>query len=70
MVDLTIGLSRPCGKVKEDYNARKYDIIDLYKDNHACSYSSPDGNKEHPLYFETGFKDEEYNVYSQNNLIS
>ena len=32
-------------------------------------HSSADGNKDHPLYFEAGFKDEEYDVYSQNGLL-
>jgi hypothetical protein len=69
MVDLRVRLSRPCGNAQQDYNSRKYPISELYGDPKTCRYSSSDGNKEHPLYFESGFKDEEYNVYSQNGLL-
>jgi hypothetical protein len=69
MVDLRVRLSRPCGNTQQDYNARKYPISELYEDPNTCRYSSSDGNKEHPLYFESGFKDEEYDVYSQNGLL-
>ena len=69
MVDLRVRLSRPCGNAQQDYNARKYPISELYGDPKTCRYSSSDGNKEHPLYFESGFKVEEYDVYSQNGLL-
>jgi hypothetical protein len=40
-----------------------YPINELYGDPKTCRYSSPDGNKEHPLYFMAGFRDEEFDVY-------
>ena len=69
MGDLRVRLSRPCGNAQQYYNARKYPISELYGEANACRYSSSDGNKEHPLYFESGFKIEEYYVYSQNGLL-
>ena len=69
MVDLNVRLSRPCGNVKQDYNKRKFSINELYTDESTCSYYSSDGNQEHPLYFEAGFSEKEYDVYSENGLL-
>ena len=71
MVDLRVRLSRPCGNAQQDYNRRTYPINRLYMDPiDTCKYWAKDGvSQEHPLYIETGFSDEEYDVYNQNYLI-
>ena len=71
MVDLRVRLSRPCGNNQQDYNRRKYPINELYDDPiTSCHYWAPDGiSQEHPLYFETGFADEELDIYYQNTYL-
>lgn len=70
MVDLQLRLSKPCGIAKQNYNRRQEMINRLYENPSNCDYEAPDGgSREHPLYFETGFFDDEFDVYSQNFLI-
>jgi hypothetical protein len=66
MVDLRVRLSRPCGNAQQDYNRRKYSIHTLFEDPvSTCRYWAPNGvSQDHPLYFESGFFDEEFDVYT------
>lgn len=67
---MIFGLSRPCGNGFEEYMNRNIDLGIFYTEKiSSCSYRSPSGNLQHPLYFPTSFSQTEYGVYRDHRLL-
>ena len=43
-------------------------LMDVYTETSSQCYFDMDG-KEHPMYYETGFKALEYDVYRENDIL-
>lgn len=68
LVTIEFRLSRPCGILHDSYAARDKKMNDYYSVD-FCNFKNTKGNKEHPLYYPTGLKQNEYEVYKQNDLL-
>ncbi|TNV80629.1 hypothetical protein FGO68_gene1353 [Halteria grandinella] len=71
LVNLYIGLSRPCGIVDKRYANREVDVPDIYDiDPSDCPFNV-DKNQENLLYSTTGaFQQKELDLYVQNDFLN
>ncbi len=45
-------------------------LMDVYSEEYETCYFDMNDSKEHPMYYETGFKVLEIDVYNENGLLS
>ena len=68
IVNLHMGISRPCANRRFHYMHRDHPLPQIYKEGDTCSFDM-NGTVVHPDYFDTGLSYPEYKVYSDNKLI-
>lgn len=67
LVSVEFRISRPCGRLSNSYVNRTGDLKRYYRVD-QCNFDD-DGNKEHILYYPTTFRQSEYTVSKENDLI-
>ncbi len=49
---------------------RDKELMDVYAEEYNSCYFSYNDSKQHPMYYETGYKVLEYDVYNENDLLT